>query len=135
MDLTRARERAGLHGIAAMRLRLRRKGRGRDGNEQFGNTAAINAPASVVFLAESAVNATGDHFNAQCWGVPSDPAFGCSSGGDAAKQGTTELEIRRHQEGMNVGYVDGHVKWARFSALWWRDLPRGIYAGSFDPRQ
>jgi prepilin-type N-terminal cleavage/methylation domain-containing protein/prepilin-type processing-associated H-X9-DG protein len=105
------------------------------GSEAWGNTAAINAPSSVIYIAESATNGTSDHFHAQCWDAPGDPAYACSSGWDAALREPTELAVRRHTEGFNVGYVDGHAKWAKFSSLWWRDTARNVWAGAFDPRQ
>jgi prepilin-type N-terminal cleavage/methylation domain-containing protein/prepilin-type processing-associated H-X9-DG protein len=101
----------------------------------WGNTAAIDKPASVIFLAESVQNGTGDHFHPMCWNAPADPAYNCDFGWDAAKREPTELSPRRHQEGATYGFVDGHMKWSRFNALWWRDTAKNIWSGNFDPRQ
>jgi prepilin-type N-terminal cleavage/methylation domain-containing protein/prepilin-type processing-associated H-X9-DG protein len=105
------------------------------GASAWGNTAAIPSPASVIYVAESNSNLTGDHFHPMCWEAPADPDYNCNSGWDAVKREPKELAVRRHQEGLNLGFVDGHAKWARFSQLWWRDKAKGIWAGSFDPRQ
>jgi prepilin-type N-terminal cleavage/methylation domain-containing protein/prepilin-type processing-associated H-X9-DG protein len=105
-----------------------------EGASQWGNTAAIGSPSSVIYLVESAKNGTGDHFHPYCWDAPADPGYNCSFGWDAAKRLPTEMDTHRHAEGSNVGYVDGHVKWAKFSALWYREKDRGVWAGAFDPR-
>ena len=104
------------------------------GTSLWGNTAAIARPASVIYLAESAENGTGDHFHPADWGDP------CEDGGTGSEWNTDtqepiELSTRRHQDGSNYGYVDGHAKWAKFSTLWFRDLPHDIWTGHFDPRQ
>jgi len=109
------------------------------GNQPFGSLAAIRSPASVIIIAESADNRTGDHFHPMCWGIPWDAAF-CHSGDnswvwDAGQEETKELALRRHQEGFNAVWVDGHAKWVVWRWTWWRDLGRGIYAGAYDPRQ
>ena len=104
------------------------------GTSQWGNTAAIAKPASVIYLAESANNSTGDHFHPADWGNPCEDG-GAGSEWNADLQEPIELDTRRHQAGSNYGYVDGHAKWAQFSALWFRDLPNNLWAGRFDPRQ
>ena len=53
---------------------------------------------------------------------------------DAAKGETKEIKLDAYAGGSNFAYVDGHAKFGKWGALWWRDLPNGIYAGSFDPR-
>lgn len=105
------------------------------GSETWGNTAALGSPASVIYLSESPTNGTSDHFHPYCWDAPADPAYGCSSGWDAITHEPTELATRRHTEGLNSAFVDGHAKWSRFAPLWWRDKAKSIWAGAFDPRQ
>ena len=104
------------------------------GTSQWGNTAAIDKPAQVIYLAESADNAAGDHFHPGGWGNPCEDGPGSCAGWNAFLE-PAELNARQHQEGANYGYVDGHAKWAKFSALWFRDLPNNIYTGRFDPKQ
>lgn len=105
------------------------------GTERWGNTAAIDKPASVIYLSESPVNQTDDHYHPMCWDAPSDPDYQCDFGWDARKREPIEVAVQRHQEGANYGFIDGHVRWARFTVLWWRDRDRTIWSGAFDPRQ
>lgn len=100
--------------------------------------AQLGAPASVIYLAENATNRGPDHFPPYCWNKhdPVTPAF-CSMMGQFfdADGYPLWLASRRHQDGMNCTYVDGHAKWARWSQIWFEDLPNGVYDGNFDPRQ
>jgi prepilin-type processing-associated H-X9-DG protein len=54
---------------------------------------------------------------------------------DPARNQPKELALKRHQDGMNVVYVDGHAKWGRWSQLWWQKTEPLIREGNFDPRQ
>jgi hypothetical protein len=47
---------------------------------------------------------------------------------------TKEIKLTAFSGGTNYEYVDGHAKFGKWSQLWWQDVPKGIYAGSFDPR-
>ncbi len=104
------------------------------GASEWGNTAAIDKPAQVIYLAESADNTTGDHFHPGGWGNPCEDGSGSCAGWNAFLE-PAELNARQHQEGSNYGYADGHAKWARFASLWFRDVPNNLWAGRFDPRQ
>ncbi|MFA0751033.1 MAG: hypothetical protein SLRJCFUN_001436 [Candidatus Fervidibacter sp.] len=109
------------------------------GNQPFGSLSAIKSPANVIVIAESADNSTSDHFHPMCWGIPWDMVFCHGSDNswawDALREETKELSLQRHQGGSNAVWVDGHAKWTLWRPTWWRDLARGIYAGSYDPRQ
>ena len=105
------------------------------GTGGFGNLALIDKPAQVIYLAESLKNATNDHFHPADWGDTSEDGDTPGSGWNPATETPIDLDTTRHQGGATYGYVDGHAKWARFSSLWFQDIPHHIYAGSFDPRQ
>jgi prepilin-type N-terminal cleavage/methylation domain-containing protein/prepilin-type processing-associated H-X9-DG protein len=105
--------------------------------------ASIADPASLIYLTESADNAGQDHFPPYCWN-PNDPfytqdgmAFWCPSVSplDSTGHPTTTLAWDRHQGGFNSVYMDGHAKWGRWSQLWFQNVEKGVYDGSFDPRQ
>ncbi len=111
------------------------------GTGTFGKVSSVASTASVIYIAESPDEKTGDHFHPQLWGAPYDYGSGTSAGSnpyptiwDSARIETLEIALNRHQGGFNVVYADGHAKWVKWSQVWWRDLPR-IYAGAFDPRQ
>ena len=53
---------------------------------------------------------------------------------DTTTNETKEIKLGAFSGGANYAYADGHAKFGKWSQLWWRDLPRNIYAGSFDPR-
>ena len=117
----------------------------------YGNESKVEAPASVIFLAESNENPEGstppygelDHFSPMCWGNP-DPGYVKLAGypctayppfWDAAKGETKELVLRRHNGGSNYAYMDGHSKRNVWSQVWWQRPEDGVYEGAFDPRQ
>jgi prepilin-type N-terminal cleavage/methylation domain-containing protein/prepilin-type processing-associated H-X9-DG protein len=105
---------------------------------QYTALAQLGAPASVIYLAENAVNRGPDHFPPYCWNPhdPARPGF-CSSMGAFFDDAGYPLWLaaRRHNEGMNCTYADGHARWSRWSQIWFEDLASGVYDGSFDPRQ
>ena len=111
-----------------------------DGASVYGNDPAIKNPASVIYVAESVEESKSDHFHPMCWGTP-DPAYAaapCTAAlfaWNATKSETAEIALRRHQDGSNYAFVDGHVKWAKWSQVYFQDTARGIYEGAFDPRQ
>ena len=105
-----------------------------EGLSPWGNTAAISSPASVIYLCESNTNLMGDHIHPYCWDAPGDPDRNCNFGWDFTRRESTEVAVRRHHEGSNYGYIDGHVKFSRFTPLWWRDAAKRVWAGNFDPR-
>jgi prepilin-type N-terminal cleavage/methylation domain-containing protein/prepilin-type processing-associated H-X9-DG protein len=106
------------------------------GSQIYGNLAAIQAPASVIYLAESANDINRDHFHPFYWGTPPEQvnAFMNNLTWDPARGETRELALRRHQEGFNVTYADGHSKWVRWSRTWFQRPPL-VLQGEYDPRQ
>ena len=59
---------------------------------------------------------------------------------DAHADAPKEIAVDRHNGGFNSIYADGHVRWARWKQLWYRDLSdpdpaKRVYEGAFDPRQ
>ena len=99
--------------------------------------SSLASPANVVYVALAADDvAPRDHFHGFYWGSPSEQAspYMQNLTWDAAKGQTREIKLDAFAGGSNGAYVDGHAKFGRWSQLWWRDLPKGIYAGSFDPR-
>jgi prepilin-type N-terminal cleavage/methylation domain len=109
------------------------------GTQKYGNLGNIASPASVIYVSEAIEERTGDHFHPFYWN-PSDPDVtpsGYMSGFtfDTTRNETKELALRRHNEGFNSVYLDGHSKWGKWSQLWWQDPSRNVYEGAFDPRQ
>ncbi|MER3496303.1 MAG: hypothetical protein C4320_05565 [Armatimonadota bacterium] len=104
---------------------------------QFATTTTIASPATVIITA-LADDQTGprDHFHPFYWGVPSEQTNGFMQNltFDPVKNETKELKLRAFSEGANYGYADGHAKFGKWSGLYFRDLPNGVYAGYFDPR-
>jgi hypothetical protein len=111
-----------------------------DGSGSFGQfsiQSSIGAPANVVYIALARDDvAPRDHFHGFYWGSPSEQSNGFMQNltWDAAKDLTKEIKVDAFSGGANYTYADGHAKFGKWSQLWWRDVPNGIYAGSFDPR-
>ena len=107
------------------------------GSNGYGSLAAVNSPASVIYLAESAENIDRDHFHPFFWGTPSEQSSGYMQNltFDATLGETRELALRRHQDGFNVTYCDGHAKWVQWSRTWGVPARPTVWAGAFDPRQ
>jgi len=107
------------------------------GANSYGNLAAIQSPASVIYMAESAETIDRDHFHPFYWGSPAEQSSGYMQNltWDAAKDETKELALRRHQGGFNVGYLDGHSKWVQWSRTWNNPPRPQVWSGAFDPRQ
>lgn len=104
---------------------------------QFSVQSSINAPANVIYIALARDDvAPRDHFHGFYWGTPSEQENGYMQNMtfDPAKNVTKEIKLDAFGDGCNFTYVDGHAKFGRWSQVWWRDIPNGIYAGSFDPR-
>ena len=99
--------------------------------------SALNSPANVVYIGLAADDLLPrDHFHGFYWGAPGEQSSGYMQNltWDAAKGQTKEIKVGAFSGGANYAYADGHAKFGKWSQLWWRDLPKGIYAGSFDPR-
>lgn len=110
----------------------------RDGSVgRFSVQSSVASPATVVYIALARDDvAPRDHFHGYYWGAPSEQssAFMQNLTWDPAKGETKEIKLDAFGGGSNFTYVDGHAKFGKWSALWWRDLPKGVFAGNFDPR-
>ena len=107
------------------------------GTGAYSSTTSMNAPASVIYLALARDDvAPRDHFHPFYWGTPPERSSMMMGSvvWDGAANETKELKLRAFGDGANYAYADGHAKFGRWSGLWWRDVPNGIYAGAFDPR-
>ncbi len=106
------------------------------GTLKYTALASISSPASVIYVSESTLNKTGDHFHPFLWiNDPERPGGPGAGQFDSVKNQTLELDLTRHGDGMNNVYADGHAKFGRWSQLWFQDPARGVYEGAFDPRQ
>jgi len=119
-------------------------------DQPYGMLPAINRPASVICLTEGADQVTKDHFAPYFWRF--DPEFAAAPmnawypgayGGmhpgafNDAKNEAKNLALRRHSEGFNALYLDGHAKWAKWTQLWYQtpSSTPPVLHGAFDPRQ
>jgi prepilin-type N-terminal cleavage/methylation domain-containing protein/prepilin-type processing-associated H-X9-DG protein len=107
------------------------------GSGQFATQSSFASPANVVYivLARDDV-APRDHFHPFYWGSPAEQSSGFMQNltWDGTNNITKEINFTVFGGGCNFTYVDGHAKYGRWSQTWWRDIPKGIYAGNFDPR-
>ncbi|HEX8834917.1 MAG TPA: type II secretion system protein [Abditibacteriaceae bacterium] len=100
------------------------------GMGMYGKLSSFQNASKIIYVAESADDKTGDHFHPSLWGSATRVGIW-----DASRNETPELALRRHQDGFNVVYADGHAKWVKWSQVWWQDSTAGIAFGNFDPRQ
>jgi prepilin-type N-terminal cleavage/methylation domain-containing protein/prepilin-type processing-associated H-X9-DG protein len=111
------------------------------GASRYGNEAGVAAPASVIYVAESIEGVTRDHFHPFFWGTEPDPdnpnGFGFMNmvTFNRATGMTRELALTRHNDGMNVVFLDGHSKWGKWTQFWFQRPEQNIRQGNFDPRQ
>ena len=89
----------------------------------FANFASVQAPASVIFLAEGAEVLTPAntpwnqiYFHSHLWGNGAS-----NSRWDDTEQKPLDIVTDRHLGGFNAAYADGHAKFARWSQVWFRD--------------
>lgn len=103
----------------------------------YNNLTAVDKPASVIYVAESADNQFQDHFNPQFWGTPPEVVDPFMNGisWDPVLLRPRNVDVERHRDGSNYVYLDGHSKFRRWPQVWWQDADEGVYQGEFDPRQ
>ena len=110
---------------------------GYGGSGTYATVTSLPSPANVIYvvLARDDV-APRDHFHGFYWGTPAETTSGFMQNltWDSTKNETKEIKLGAFSGGANYAYADGHAKFGKWSQLWWRDLPRNVYAGSFDPR-
>lgn len=117
------------------------------GTMPFTKQSAIQSTSKVVLLTESSNTKTGDHFHPFNWIYdasyatlnPTDTSYTPSTVPkswtfDSSKNETIEMPLRRHSEGFNVAYADGHAKWTKWSMVWPPKAGEPL-EGVFDPRQ
>ena len=94
-------------------------------NNSYSNLAKVQEPSRSIILAEKAdmpsmMVADADHFHPMLWNgsnAEESSMMGGASVWDAANNVPSELAIKRHFDGANYLYCDGHVKWGRFQQL------------------
>ena len=107
------------------------------GTGQFANQSSFASPASVIYIALARDDvAPRDHFHPFYWGDPAEQTSGYMQNltWDNVKGITKEIKLDAFAGGCNFTYIDGHAKFGKWSQTWWRDIPKGVYAGNFDPR-
>jgi prepilin-type N-terminal cleavage/methylation domain-containing protein len=117
----------------------------------WNSLAAIQAPANVIYLTESArqndsTRPLGPDADGYGKNVKSYLYFKASewkSSGDAWKDGPYDICRASHFDGFTAGYLDGHVKWVKWGQTWQNRTPNAYESGlttpnfryAFDPRQ
>lgn len=93
--------------------------------------AAIQKPASVIYLTESPNNYDEAYFHSYQWDPPTSTKHW-----PAGTEYPDDVAVNQHRGGFNSAFLDGHAKWVRWSQVWWRDNSvTPAMKGSFDPRQ
>ena len=90
----------------------------------FGKISSAQEPSRAILMSEKAdvpamMLASADHFHPQFWGTPPEETSMMMAPlvWDTATNTTKELALKRHLEGFNSLYADGHAKWGRFEQL------------------
>jgi prepilin-type N-terminal cleavage/methylation domain-containing protein/prepilin-type processing-associated H-X9-DG protein len=99
--------------------------------------AGITYPADCIVVAELADPVTEDHFMPMMWGNPpkvNDPN-GREEQWDADKVEPKQVAIRRHTEGSNYAFADGHAKWLKFAATWQQKAGEPPAIDKYDPQR
>ena len=113
---------------------------GKDGG--YGKLSATQESARAIIMAEKADNpgmmlATADHFHPFFWGAAPEQTsmMMAASVWDTANNTTLELATKRHLDGSNYLYADGHAKWNRFDRVYNYAATDGKTAqGAFRPQ-
>ena len=113
----------------------------------------VQAPASVIMLAEAPELWSGSYFHAFAWPVEAGNGFGGYKVDDASAWKWSagvrdpqpsnpyypnypgDLETVRHLGGFNAAYLDGHAKWTKWERAYKIDYSANPpIKGNFDPR-
>jgi prepilin-type N-terminal cleavage/methylation domain-containing protein/prepilin-type processing-associated H-X9-DG protein len=108
-----------------------------NGSGPYSTVTSLPAPASVIYLTLAADDvAPRDHFHPFYWGNPPElvSSFMQNLTFDPTTNRTREIKLEAFSGGTNYAYADGHAKFQKWPQLWWRDLPRNVFAGNFDPK-
>ena len=109
----------------------------------YSNLARVQEPSRSIILSEKAdltagaMLATTDHCHPMYWGSNPEETSAMMSGlvWDAAGNVPREMAVKRHLEGFNNLYADGHARWGRFEQL--TSYPNAdpvVAEGAFHPR-
>ena len=97
----------------------------------FPNASGIDKPASLIYLTESAKNFAGNYFHSHVWNYPVSTSHWLI---DIDRP--DDVSTDRHTGGFSAAYLDGHVKWQKWTKVWFRDSAMTpALKGNFDPRQ
>jgi len=99
--------------------------------------AAINHPAECILVAELADSVSQDFFQPMYWG---DPPKVTDAGmqmmeWDMMNQVPLSVAIRRHQQGANYIFTEGHAKWQRFAQTWQQTSGNPPLIDWYDPEK
>jgi prepilin-type N-terminal cleavage/methylation domain-containing protein/prepilin-type processing-associated H-X9-DG protein len=115
----------------------------------FANLASVQKPSSVIFLAEGSdyLKTSASDFTPKAWNQiyfhahlwKNTPASTSRWIDVQGRDLPEDIDTERHLGGSNYTFADGHVKWMRWSQIWFED-PTGVInnprmKGMFDPRQ
>lgn len=87
----------------------------------YGNLANMQKPSQTIFMADVTQALGGDHFHPFYWGAAPEntsSAFMNNATWDNTLGQTKEVALRRHLDGFNAGFADGHVKWLKWEQTW-----------------
>ncbi len=104
----------------------------------WGVTLSLIAnPAQTIIVAELADDRTMDHFMPMFWGDPPKVANSMmqSREWDRALGRPKSVAYRRHQEGSNHVFTDGHAKWHRFEQTWRQTIGQPPAVDWYDPKK
>jgi prepilin-type N-terminal cleavage/methylation domain-containing protein len=99
--------------------------------------AAINRPAECVLVTELADTWSQDFFEPMYWGDPpkvTDANMQMMEW-DMLNQQPLSTAIRRHQQGTNYVFAEGHAKWQRFTQTWQQSSGNPAAIDWYDPEK
>jgi len=99
--------------------------------------AQVTYPAECVIVTELADHRFGDHFMPMFWGNPPKVVNGMMQMNewDMMRGEPKSTSIRRHQNGANYVFVDGHAKWQRFEQTWQQAAGSPPRVDEYDPKR
>ena len=99
--------------------------------------AAIDKPAECILVAELADSITQDYFQPMYWGNPSKVT---DSGNqmmewDPVANLPLTTAYKRHLQGANYVFADGHSKWQHFEQTWQQNPGQAPKVDQYDPEK
>lgn len=103
----------------------------------YANLASTQAPSKVIFMTESPKNRTASYFHARVYTDYPGGSSKMTLQPDGVSYLPIDVATAQHLEGFNAGYLDGHVKWVKWSQVWFNDpnAQPTFNKGSFSPLQ